>query len=108
MALVDVTATGDDNILNTEQIEELITDDLKYRNQQLKKLRDEVLDLEEMGENISLTDFSLDDFRMELLNFLENNRQRLTDAPYVKRNYVIYFLTIMDGNFISLKIVFMV
>ena len=82
MALVDVTATGDDNILNTEQIEELITDDLKYRNQQLKKLRDEVLDLEEMGENISLTDFSMDDFRIELLNFLENNRQRLNDAPF--------------------------
>lgn len=82
MALVDVTATGDDNILNTEQIEELITDDLKYRNQQLKKLRDEVLDLEEMGDNVSLTDFSLDDFRIELINFLENNRQRLTDAPF--------------------------
>ena len=33
MALVDVTATGEDNILNVEQIEEFITDDLKYRNQ---------------------------------------------------------------------------
>ena len=58
MALVDVTATGEDNILNTEQIEELITDDLKYRNRQLKKLQKEVLDLEEMSESISLTDFT--------------------------------------------------
>ena len=81
MALVDVTATGEDNILNTEQIEDLITDDLKYRNQQLKKLKDEILDLEEMDESVSLTDFTLDDFRIELLNFLENNRQRLEDAP---------------------------
>jgi len=45
---VDVTATGEDNILNTEQIKELISDDLKYRNQQLKKLKNEVLDLEDM------------------------------------------------------------
>lgn len=81
MALVDVTATGEDNILNTEQLEELITDDLKYRNQQLKKLQNEVLDLEEMDESISLTDFTLDDFRIELLNFIENNRGRLKDSP---------------------------
>jgi len=81
MALVDVTATGEDNILNTEQIEELITDDLKYRNQQLKKLQNEVLDLEDMDEAVSLTDFTLDDFRVELINFIENNRRRLADAP---------------------------
>ncbi|MBI2118598.1 MAG: ATP-dependent helicase [Elusimicrobia bacterium] len=82
MALVDVTATGEDNILNTEQIEELISDDLKYRNQQLKKLRDEVLDLEEMNESVSLTDFTLDDFRIELLSYLESNRQKLENAPF--------------------------
>lgn len=82
MALVDVTATADDNVLATEQIEELIEDDLKYRNKQLKKLRDEVLDLEDMNESISLTDFTLDDFRIELLNFLENNRTKLEEAPF--------------------------
>jgi len=81
MALVDVTATGEDNILNTEQLEELITDDLKYRNQQLKKLQNEVLDIEDMDESISLTDFTLDDFRIELMNFIENNRKRLKDSP---------------------------
>ena len=81
MALVDVTATGEDNILNTEQIEELITDDLKYRNQQLKRLKDEVLDLEDMNESISLTDFTLDDFRVDLLNYLDANREKLEKAP---------------------------
>lgn len=82
MALVDVTATADDNVLATDQIEELIEEDLKYRNQQLKKLQTEVLDLEDMNESISLTDFTLDDFRIELLNFLENNRKKLEDAPF--------------------------
>ncbi|MCY7374421.1 MAG: phospholipase D-like domain-containing protein [Pyrinomonadaceae bacterium] len=81
MALVDVTATGEDNILNVEQIEELIEDDLKYRNQQLKRLKEEVLDLEEMSESVSLTDFTLDDFRQDLTNFLKINQQILEDAP---------------------------
>lgn len=81
MALVDVTATADDNVLATDKIEELIEDDLKYRNRQLKRLRDEVLELEEMDESISLTDFTLDDFRIELINYIENNGKRLEDSP---------------------------
>jgi len=82
MALVDVTATGEENVLSSEQIEELISEDLKYRNKQLKRLQKEVLDLEEIPDGISLTDFSLDDFRIELLNFLEGNRQKLQNAPF--------------------------
>ncbi len=82
MALVDVTATADDNLLTSDQIEELISDDLKYRNQQLKKLRDEVLDLEDMDESVSLTDFTLDDFRIELLGYIESNREKLENAPF--------------------------
>ena len=81
MALVDIAATGEENILNAEQLEDLITDELKYRNKQLKKLQDEVLDLEEMDETISLTDFTLDDYRIELLNYLESTRYRFQDSP---------------------------
>jgi superfamily II DNA or RNA helicase len=81
MALVDVTATGEDNPLGNDQIEDLVTEDLKYRDRQLKKLKDEVLDLENMGENISLTDLTLDDFRTELLNFLKGNEDKLKNAP---------------------------
>lgn len=82
MALVDVTATGEENLLNPDQIEELIEEDLKYRNQQLKKLKEEVLDLEDLSdEGISLTDFTLDDFRQDLTNFLQTHHQTLADAP---------------------------
>ncbi len=81
MALVDVTATGEDNPLTNDQIEDLVTEDLKYRDRQLKRLKDEVLDLEDMGENISLTDLTLDDFRTELLNFLKGNEEQLKNAP---------------------------
>lgn len=75
MALVDVTATADDNLLETKQIEELLEEDIKYRDKQLMKLKDEILDLEDMDENISLTDFTLDDFRIELLNYIQNNKR---------------------------------
>ncbi|MEZ4527964.1 MAG: hypothetical protein R2941_18785 [Desulfobacterales bacterium] len=39
MALADIAGTGEDNILNAQQLEELISDDLKYRNRQLKDRR---------------------------------------------------------------------
>ncbi|MDX9750222.1 MAG: helicase-related protein [Flavobacteriales bacterium] len=81
MALVDLAATADDNLLTNEQVEELISEDLKYRNRQLKKLKEEVLDIEESGDTLSLTDLTLDDFRTELLNFLKGNEERLRDAP---------------------------
>jgi superfamily II DNA or RNA helicase len=81
MALVDLTATGDDNILRTDQMEELISEDLHYRNQQLKRLQHEILELEDMEGTISLTDFTLDDFRIALSNYMNANKQRLQDSP---------------------------
>jgi SNF2 family DNA or RNA helicase len=81
MALVDIAATGADNLLNTEQIRELVTEELTYREKQLLRLKDEVIDLEDMDDNVSLSEFTLDDFRIELMNFLENNRKALEEAP---------------------------
>ena len=81
MALVDIAATQEDNLLNVEEIEDLITDDLKYRDRQLKRLQEEVLDLEDFDENVALTDFTLDDFRAELSRFIEANKKLLQDAP---------------------------
>ncbi|HMU59724.1 MAG TPA: helicase-related protein [Chitinophagaceae bacterium] len=82
MALVDVTATGEDNLLNPEQLEDLITEDLKYRNHQLKRLQTEVLDLDELQQDgVSLTDFTLDDYRIDLWNFIQENRERLEQSP---------------------------
>lgn len=81
MALVDLTATAEDNILQNEEVKELISDDLKYRDKQLQKLKEEVLDLEDMGDSISLTDFTLDDFRVELSSFVKNNEDKLKNCP---------------------------
>lgn len=82
MALVDLTATGDDNLLGNEQIEDLIAADLRYRDRQLLRLRDEVLDLEDFSESVALTEFTLDDFRADLLRFIQDNRRALEAAPF--------------------------
>ena len=82
MALVDLSATFEDNVLRNEEIEELISDDLRYRDKQLLRLKDEVLDLEDLGDSVSLTEFTLDDFRLELLKYLEANRATLEAAPF--------------------------
>lgn len=77
MALVDLTATAQDNPLSPEQAGV----ELSYRDQQLLRLKDQVLDLEDLEGGVSLTHFSLDDFRMDLNGFLEANRQQLESAP---------------------------
>jgi superfamily II DNA or RNA helicase len=93
MVLVDLTATGDDNLLSEEE-----TDELNYRHHQLEKLKNDVLDLEDTDEAISLTDFTLDDFRSELLDGLDQIRQRLEDAPLGLHTLVAS----PSGNFVNL------
>lgn len=82
MALVDLSATGEDNLLDTKEIDEkaLEKENIKFRDAQLKALQKEVIDLEDT-DTISLTDFTLDDFRSELLDFIRRNEKSLQDAP---------------------------
>ena len=82
MALVDVTATQGDNLLDPDALPEAIEGDLKYRDQQLLKLQEEILDLEEFNESVSLNEFTLDDFRMELIRYIESNKKKLEEAPF--------------------------
>jgi len=81
MALVDIAATFEDNLLKNEEIEEIIHEDMRYRDKQLLRLREEVLDLEDFSESVALNEFTLDDFRIELAKYIEANRKLLEDAP---------------------------
>jgi SNF2 family DNA or RNA helicase len=81
MALVDIAATFEDNVLAPDEIEDLIEEDLRYRDRQLLRMKDEILEMEDFNESVALTDFSLDDFRMELSRYIEANRRLLHDAP---------------------------
>ena len=78
MALADLSATAGDNPLAPPA--ENVEQELKYRDEQLLKLKDQVLDLEEL-EDVSLGDFSLEDFRLELLDFLDQDAKRLRELP---------------------------
>jgi SNF2 family DNA or RNA helicase len=97
MALVDITATSQDNPLSLENIRA----DLSYRDKQLLRMKDEVLDLEDIEGGVSLSDFSLDDFRMDLTNFLDSNRAALENAPQG-----IFGLVNEEGNLARHGIVF--
>lgn len=81
MALVDLTATQTDNPLDEKQLEDLVTTDLRLRDRQLERMRKEILDLEDLEDSVTLADFSLDEFRADLLQFLERNREQLENAP---------------------------
>ena len=65
MLISNMASTGDDNILNTDE------KDLEYRKIQLKKLQEEVVDLEDLREGVSITDLGLNDFRVDLSNFIK-------------------------------------
>jgi superfamily II DNA or RNA helicase len=97
MALVDITATAQDNPLSFENIQS----DLNYRDQQLLRMKDEVLDLEDIEGGVTLADFSLDDFRMDLSNFTAQNQAALENAPLG-----IFGLVSEEGNLAKHGIVF--
>lgn len=63
-----MTATGDDNPLTTEE-----KGDLEYRREQLKRLQEEVVDIEEMNTGISIMDLGLNEFRLDLLDYMKDN-----------------------------------
>ncbi|MDY6366503.1 MAG: helicase-related protein [Oscillospiraceae bacterium] len=63
-----MTATGDGNPLTPEE-----QGDLEYRRAQLKRLQDEVVDIEEMSSGISIMDLGLNEFRLDLLEYMKHN-----------------------------------
>lgn len=65
MVIADAVATGDDNPLNQE------SNDIAYRKEQLRRLQDEVIELEDVKTGVSITDLGLNDFRMDLLNYVK-------------------------------------
>ncbi len=76
MKIVDMTATGDDNILSDEE-----KTDLEYRKAQLRRLQDEVVDIEDMTTGISIMDLGLNEFRLDLLEYIKNHPD-IEKAPF--------------------------
>lgn len=74
MTIVDVTATGDDNVLSAQ------ANDVAYRKEQLRRLQEEAIELEDLKAGVSITDLGLNDFRMDLLNYVKTHGE-LKNAP---------------------------
>lgn len=76
MKISVMTSTGDDDLINPEE-----KGDLEYRKAQLKKLQDEVVDIEEMSTGISIMDLGLNEFRLDLLDYVKA-RKDLESKPF--------------------------
>lgn len=76
MKISVLTSTGDDNPLSVEE-----KGDLEYRRQQLKRLQEEVVDLEDMNTGISIMDLGLNEFRLDLLDYMHEGHD-IEHTPY--------------------------
>ena len=75
MVLLDISATGEENIIEQDPKINKGMNDLEYRRKQLEQLQNAVVDLEEISGGVSITDLTLNDFRMDLTGFISNNEQ---------------------------------
>lgn len=101
MLISNMASTGDDNILNTEE------KDLEYRKIQLRKLREEVVDLEELREGVSITDLGLNEFRVDLSNLVKKygalknipeGLHSVVKAKELEQRGVIFVLKNVNGH----------
>lgn len=76
MKISVMTSTGDDDLINPDE-----KGDLEYRKAQLKKLQEEVVDIEEMSSGISIMDLGLNEFRLDLLDYVKNSNDNLEKKP---------------------------
>jgi len=68
MKISVMTSTGDDDLINAEE-----KGDLEYRKAQLKRLQEEVVDIEDMSTGISIMDLGLNEFRLDLLDYMKTH-----------------------------------
>ena len=71
-----MTSTGDDNPIDPEE-----RGDLEYRKAQLEKLQNEVVDIEEMQNGVSIMDLGLNEFRLDLLEYVKHH-DNLDKVPF--------------------------
>ena len=85
MKISVLTATGDDDLINTEE-----KGDLEYRRAQLKRLQEEVVDIEDMTNGISIMDLGLNEFRLDLLEYMKQHGDIETAPKGLHTVYMVY------------------
>jgi superfamily II DNA or RNA helicase len=79
MVLCDISATGEENIIEATEQEQM--NDLEYRRRQLEQLQSEVIDLEDLSNGISITDLTLNDFKVDLASYRKEKETSLDAYP---------------------------
>jgi len=79
MVLLDISATGEENVIEQDNVGKM--NDLEYRRKQLQQLKDTVIDLEDISGGVSITDLTLNDFRMDLSAFMKEHLGELEQSP---------------------------
>lgn len=79
MVLLDISANGEENVIEYQAGDEM--NDLHYRKRQLEQLQNKVLDYEDLNDSISITDLTLNDFRMDLAEYVKTNKLELENTP---------------------------
>ena len=79
MVLLDISATGEENVIEQDDAGKM--NDLAYRRRQLQQLQDTVVDLEDISGGVSITDLTLNDFRMDLSAFMKDHLGELEQSP---------------------------
>jgi len=69
MTGVNITGAGNSNVLLSDEEQA----DLDYRKSQLQRLQEEVVDLEDMDTGINIMDLGLNEFRLDLLAYMQNH-----------------------------------
>jgi hypothetical protein len=76
---LDISATGEENIIEQQSGNQM--NDLEYRRNQLLKLQDSVIDLEDLSSGVAITDLTLTDFRIDLAEFNKLHPGKLEAMP---------------------------
>ena len=92
MVLLDISATGEENVIEFDESKAM--NDLEYRKKQLQKLQNEVVDLEDISGGISITDLTMNDFKMDLMEYMKDHKKNLIGAPLG-----MYAVTSIPENF---------
>ena len=97
MKISIMTSTGDDDLINPEE-----KGDLEYRKQQLQKLQEEVVDIEDMSSGISIMDLGLNEFRLDLLDYIKHHED-LDRKPFGMHAVVPATDELPEGGIFVLK-----
>lgn len=79
MVLLDISATGEENLIEQQSGNQM--NDLEYRRNQLLKLQETVIDLEDLSSGVAITDLTLTDFRIDLAEFSKTHPGKLESLP---------------------------